>query len=122
MRFLVSCVLIGCAPAKDPDILIVRVPSDAYGPFDASVALVADAGSEARAPIVRQPHVAVDCVEYAGDEAFEPKDRAPPPFDNCPLVARGGNFRPKETSERRARNRDLCCYERPKGRFITIEE
>lgn len=118
MRWPWFLLLLGCAKAEDPALDVVRLPVTAYGPFDAAIALVAnDAGRSD--PKLKNPHVAVQC--FAIEEVDEEEDVAPAPFDDCPKERDGQKFEPRATSERRARNRDICCYV-AKERVIRIDE
>jgi hypothetical protein len=105
---VLSVLLLGCAKAEEPGLEVVTVPVAAYGPFDGGIGQpVIEAGPEASAT-VRAPHPPVRC--YAIDDLPEGQRPAPPPFDNCPREMDGDKFEPKSTSERRARNRNMCCY------------
>jgi hypothetical protein len=114
-------ILTGCGRPEDPALDIVRLPQTAYGPFDAAavrVVAASDAGSDAEP---KAPAAQIDC--YVPDEPPEEKV-APAPFDNCPLQWDSGHFNDKATSQRRARNREICCYTvvRRKRNVIQLRE
>jgi hypothetical protein len=113
-------ILTGCGRPEDPALDIVRLPQTAYGPFDAAAVRVV-AASDAGADASKAPAPQIDC--YVPDEPSEEKT-APAPFDNCPLQWDGGRFNDKATSQRRTRNREICCYSvvRRKPNVITLPE
>lgn len=117
LRAVLIVLLAACRNPDDPGYAIVRVPSAAYGPFDA--AAPSSAAPDAGAPIVHARAIA-SCVEPDGP----PKRPADAPFDNCEEAVGRRALDVRSTARTRRSHPDACCYVRepPSKRRIVIDE
>jgi len=118
-RLLVIMVLGlgGCRNADGPAIDVVRVPPEAYGPFDASAERPI-AARDAGPATERAPHNP-RCVVTEGGA----KHPADPPFDNCEEQLGHRALDVRTTARLRRTEPNACCYlPEPRRGTIHLED